>query len=169
MSNITIVPLTEASAKDINDFLLQNQFNKHYENMYLNNWFQEIKKSEDIGNWINTSMCYYHNNILIGWVFISIDRPTNIINIDNLCVIDKKLALPIFKNIIKWIKKRATKRVPKITFGTMTKSVAEPVWHNAIKRYNGRVVGIQKNHYLDQSESYRDRISFEIDNPIFKG
>lgn len=152
--------------QDINYFLYLNQANKEYENLYINNYFNEIKPIVD--SWSEISICFYDDLKIVGWIFISISRPTEVINIDSFCVIDKKFTTSIFRSIFNVLRKRVNKRVPKITFSAMVDSYADKIWRKITKKYNGDIVGIKKNHWLDQNGDYRDCIMFEIHNSNFK-
>lgn len=150
---------------DIQEFLYLNQHNKKYENLFINNWLDVLTLSPDTFH--NISWCFYVKDKLVGWLFIETIRPTNVLNISNFCVIDEKYTVGIFRKSLELIKAKVTKRTPKVTFQTMVGSYADGIWRKAIKKYNGEIIGIRKNHFLDQKENYRDCVVFEIHNPEF--
>ena len=152
--------------EDVNSFLYENQFNKDYENLFIDNWFQD--ESANRGNWSEISFCFYDEDILVGWIKISVSRPIESLNIDSFYVINKNFTVSIFRKITELLKVRINKRVPKFSFSTMVDSKAESIWRKITKKYNGIVVGTKINHVLDQSGNFRDMIMFEIHNPNFK-
>lgn len=160
-----VVPAYKCT-EDIRTFLYLNQQNKYYENLFIDNWFDD--KKLEVCTWSSVTVCFYTNDKLVGWLFLEINRPTNVINVNSFCVIDKQFTVSIFRAVFRIIKDRANKRVPKVTFGTLANSNADKIWRKLIKKYNGVVVGIRKNHCLDQQENYRDFVLFEIYNPKFK-
>lgn len=154
---------------DINNFLYMNQTNVYFENLYINNWFTDYKAVDD--TWEGTSFAFYDSlNNLVGWFCLSILRPADVLNIDTLCIINRKFSVSIFRAIIKFIKFRFNNsRVPKLTFCTMEDSKASILWDRIIERYDGNLVGIKKNQWLDMNGNYRGQKMYEIHNPKFKG
>ena len=157
-----------ASIDDITAFLYAHQFDREYENMYIDNWFDVIEPKKD--TWSQISFAFYTNDgVLAGWIKVGISHPVEVISVYSLVIIDKSLSVPIFRNIEKFLKLRANKVVPKITFKTLVGSKAELIWDKLIKKYNGEIEGISKNCALDQSGDYRDIKSYSIPNPKFIG
>ena len=163
---MNVKPLYE-SVGDIQRFLYLNQLNTKYENLMINNWFEEVTSKVD--SWSEVGFAFHDDeDVLCGWIKLTINRPLEIIDINSLTIIDNKFIVPIIKMITKYLKNRATPEVPKIAFATMVGSHAEKVWDKIILKHNGVIVGIRKNHVYDNRGYIRDLKLYEIPNPDFK-
>lgn len=163
---MVIVPIYEA-IEEIHRFLYLNQNNKKYENLLMDDWL--IEPVVNKGTWSTAGVAFKDNDgRLLGWGSVHFDRPSNIISVSSLAILDRKYSVHIFRFITKFLESKMTARVPKLTFGTLVGSHAETLWDRLIERYNGEIVGIKRNDIIDIEGNYRDIKMYTIHNPKFK-
>ena len=146
--------------KEINQFR-EDLDNKDYLKFYATRSFFDGKFEVLDSEWSDiTRVSIDKSGKLLGYMFCGIDRNTNHIDNIGLANISKLSNITLAKDFLEFFESLLIYK--KISWTVIVGNPAEKIYDRLIKKYDGRIVGIQKEHIKLSDEKYYDLKLYEI-------